>query len=397
MELSNSSDEFYKIFSDCYLFRDIDEKEIREIFLASKEVNIETGKYIIKENEKAEEIYIVLEGTLEISKYDPILKKDQLIGFLHPKEAVGEIAFLDHGKRTASVKALTFCKLRKILVSDFRALFEKEKTLQKFLFHISETISLKLRTSNEILLNSLRSEILERDLRSKMGLFILSIIILLCAYTFLLPLLRDLLSKAPNSSFITLPFTVTGGFLIYLIVKHFDMPLSELGVTLKNWKKSVFEGGVLALPLFFAVQFIIKIVLLKYSPEFQGRPLFDPFILIQDPIHHTWQYWIMLNAVYVFLIVPFQEILVRGCLQGLLEKFLAGKHRVLLAILASNLIFGSLHVFFSVSVGIEVTLTGIYIGWLYSRSHNLIGCCLAHSIMGILFFSVFGNTLGILK
>jgi len=239
-------------------------------------------------------------------------------------------------------------------------------------------------------LKSLRKEVAESKTRSSMGVFIICIIATLSLFTYALGGLHYLLKVVPNSTYVTLPITLALGLFLLLMINYFQMPLREVGITLINWKRSLFEGIVFTIPIVAVSATAVKWVLMTFVPHYQGRPFFDPFALILDPSDRTWAYWMELNLVYWFIIIPVQELLSRGALQGLLERFLIGKHRIVLSILASNLIFSSVHVFFSPYIAFSVFIAGCYLGWLYSRSHNLLGCFVAHIIIGTVALSILG-------
>jgi hypothetical protein len=168
------------------------------------------------------------------------------------------------------------------------------------------------------------------------------------------------------------------------------MSLGDLGITKKNLKRAIVEALIFSPILLVASSLAIKSYLLHHVPLFYDRLYIDPFAIFKDPEDRTWQNWIVTNAIYCFFLIPIQEVLVRGGLQGFLEKFLEGRGRVLFSILISNLIFSSVHVFFSVYIAFSVFITGLYIGWGYSRTHNLFGCWISHVILGGGFLSIFG-------
>jgi membrane protease YdiL (CAAX protease family) len=81
-------------------------------------------------------------------------------------------------------------------------------------------------------------------------------------------------------------------------------------------------------------------------------------------------------------VTPLQELIVRGGLQGPLEVFLTEKNSTIKAIIVSNLMFATVHLFLGMDIAILVFFAGLYFGWLYSRHHTLIGVILAHGILG---------------
>jgi len=54
------------------------------------------------------------------------------------------------------------------------------------------------------------------------------------------------------------------------------------------------------------------------------------------------------------------------------------------------LIFSTAHLFMSFQIGILVFVGGLYLGWLYSRTHNLVGVWVAHWLLGSWALSVVG-------
>jgi hypothetical protein len=86
-------------------------------------------------------------------------------------------------------------------------------------------------------------------------------------------------------------------------------------------------------------------------------------------------------GIYV-LLSPVQEFVARGVLQGSLQEFLTGRNGVLKAILISNLIFSTFHLFVSPYFAVAAFLSGIFWGWLYSRHRTLIGVSVSHILVG---------------
>lgn len=380
----------FDIFCKCSLFQGLNKKELKALFSISKSISVKKGEHLIREGEKANEIYIIIDGTLDVVKHDKQTQTSFSIDTLSTGDTVGEMAYLTKGHRTASVTAKRESHLRGIPIDDFIALLEKDKGLMSIFFRVAEIVSKRIHHTNDLILKALKKKVEDFNTRRKMGVFFICIITILSLFSYVLPGLRDLISEVPNSSYVTLPLTVFLGLFLYFLIKMFNIPLEELGVTKKNWKRSLFEGTVFILPLALAIAYLIKWTEMQVSPYFAARPIIDPFVLIQDPANKNWAYWIQLNIIYCLLIAPLQELMSRGCLQGLLEKFLTSKHRVFLSILASNLIFSSFHVIFSEQVALGVFGSGCILGWIYSRTHNLVGCTAAHCIIGMSGLSLFG-------
>jgi membrane protease YdiL (CAAX protease family) len=117
-----------------------------------------------------------------------------------------------------------------------------------------------------------------------------------------------------------------------------------------------------------------------------GRPLIEGFNAMNANPSKWWTFLF----IYILIVVPLQEFVARGSLQGPLEEFLSSKYKVLLAILVSNLLFSTMHLFMSLEIALLTFIPGVYFGWLYSRTHNLLGVWIAHAIVGTIGLSIVG-------
>jgi membrane protease YdiL (CAAX protease family) len=235
----------------------------------------------------------------------------------------------------------------------------------------------------------LKKEVKETKTRVHMGIFLINIVTAICLFTYGIDGLRYLVKTVPNTSYLALPLTLFVAIFLLLMMKFSNLTWKEFGLTVVNWKQAVFEGIVFPIPV-MAIGVCLKWALIEWNSSYFGREIFEPFAAIQDPSQKNWPYWIGLNLLYWLIIVPIQELVARGGIQGLLEKFLTGKYHILLSILMSNLIFGTVHVFFALNVGLITFFGGLFIGWIYSRTHNLISSCIAHILLGTWAISILG-------
>lgn len=384
-----SDEETFRLFSKHPLFKGLQEDELRPLFSLSKEKIIPKGEYLIREGERSNELFLVIHGALQVLKMDSEIQQSHVIDQVLPGEVVGEVSLLDHGAREASIQAVQDSVCRSIAFDDLQAMIGVQKERMHIFFHLAEKISRKLRHTNELAIDALRKTVAEYKIRSKMGELLLTLIAILSVLLYTLPVLRFLLRTVSNSTYVTLPMTFGFGILLIAVMRSFELSWKEMGITTKNLRRSLFEGLFYSLlPLAFIV--LLKIFFINYVSPFQGRSLFEPYMMFLNPEHRTVGYWLLTNVAYCLVIVPIQELLVRGGIQQVLLKLLNNKHRVGLSILVSNLIFSSSHVFFSVQIGLIVFLLGLFLGWLYSRTQNLAGPILAHILIGLTTISLLG-------
>lgn len=371
------------------LITGLTESQIRALFSISQEISLDKGEYLMREGDVANEMFVIMEGSLEVSKYDMKYKQDYVIHTLHSGDSVGELCLLDSGPRSASVRAKTSARLLKLSFSDIQDIAKRDNAIYNLIFELSKNISQRLRSTNDVARDALEKQVDEYKTRVSMGNFVVNVIIALCLIAFGLDGLKYAMSIAPTSSYVTLPLTLFLLIFIYFLMKSSNLPWSSFGLTFTNLKRSVYEGvGFTCIIMVLII--VLKWVLIYFIPTYEGRSLIEPYALFKNSADHTIGVWLTLFVIYGLFVSPLQELMARGALQGLLEQFLAGQHRVLLAIIASNLIFSTAHLFMSFQIGILVFVGGLYLGWLYSRTHNLVGVWLAHWLLGSWALSVVG-------
>lgn len=391
-----STDGDFELFCKNQLFRGFGKEETKALYAISKPISLERGAVLIQEGDVGSDLFIITKGILEVTKYDPEEKDTYVIDALTPGDSVGEIAFIDRGARSASVRAQTDAEVRSLSFDALEKFVNKSTEYSQIYIHLSKHISQRLRNTSNMALESLKKEVKENRIRVYMGLFLINIITVLCIFAYSLDGLQYLISIVPNTSYVALPLTLFMGIFLLIMMKFSRLSWREFGITLTNWKRAVFEGFVFPIPI-LGFGIFIKWAFIQLDPAYAGRQIFEPFAAIQDVSQHTWGHWLTLNVIYWFLMVPIQELLTRGGLQGLLEDFLIGKHRVLISILISNLIFSTVHVFFALHFGLIVFFGGLFIGWIYSRTHNLISSWIAHALLGTWALSVLGAALSFHK
>lgn len=367
------------------LFEGLNEDQIKTLFSVSKGITLEKGCYLVREGDVAKDVFLIIDGELEISRYDAKYDQHMPIATLEAGDTIGEVSLLDSGVRSASACARSFCQLLSISFEDLQAIAEKDKAIYGIFYHLARNISQRLRNSNDVTVQAMEKQLDEFRTRVTIGNFFVYVVIMMSLYTFSLDGLKYIMNVGKNSSYVTLPLTIA--FLIFslFLMRMMSFPLKTFGLTLDKWKRSIIEGIGFTIP-FAAVIVAVKWLLINYVPHYAGRPLIEGIAeMSSNP--KTW--WTFL-FIYILIVVPLQEFLSRGGLQGPLEEFLSSKYKVPLAILVSNLLFSTMHLFMSLEIGLLVFIPGVYFGWLFSRTHNLLGVWIAHAIVGTVGLSIVG-------
>jgi len=157
--------------------------------------------------------------------------------------------------------------------------------------------------------------------------------------------------------------------IAFKIIRNSSLSWKDFGLNTIRAKQSIVESVVIS---FLVVGLLCagKYVLMNLYPErFPHR-----YIM-------SWEHFDYTYITYL-VIAPLQEFITRGVVQTSLQRLLVGRHLVLLAIMITSFLFGSLHVFSSFYLGLTATLTGWLWGWMYYRHQNLIGVSIAHFLIG---------------
>ncbi len=112
------------VLSKVPLFAGLGAKELGEVGRLADEVDVRAGKVLAKEGASAEEFFIILEGTVNISRDGRHLRD------LGPGDFFGELALLGRIPRTATATASTPARLLVVAHREFASLLGNHPTIQ---------------------------------------------------------------------------------------------------------------------------------------------------------------------------------------------------------------------------------------------------------------------------
>jgi serine/threonine protein phosphatase PrpC len=143
------------------LFSRLTERELLRVMQAFEVREYKDGEQVIREGDKGDELFIVLEGKVRVSRGDQTLTQ------LGPGEHVGEMALIRSVPRSASVSADGPAELIAIRRADFFEILRKEhevavKMLWQFLGVLADRLD---KTSNE--LHSAKRELTAEDVTAE--------------------------------------------------------------------------------------------------------------------------------------------------------------------------------------------------------------------------------------
>jgi serine/threonine protein phosphatase PrpC len=126
------------------IFKYLTYKELVKIMSITQVVEVKNGEEIIKDGDKGEELFIILNGTVDVHK------GDTQIVTLKDGDHFGEMALIDKAPRSADVTASSDGKLLMISRNYFFEIIRKESVLaSKLLWSFLQVLSDRLRKSNQ--------------------------------------------------------------------------------------------------------------------------------------------------------------------------------------------------------------------------------------------------------
>lgn len=129
-------------------------KELEALLDICKLENFEVGSRIISEGDEGDTMYILLEGTVDVLK-TTLYGEEYVYATLKDEYrcVFGEIALIDHDRRSATVQAKTVCRTLSVSAGDFRTFCRQNPAAGcELLLFISTNLCRNLRKENENLM-----------------------------------------------------------------------------------------------------------------------------------------------------------------------------------------------------------------------------------------------------
>ena len=120
-------------------------------------VQAEPGTYVMREEESARDMFVVLGGELEVVKKGS-RGNETRVAMLGPGDWVGEMSIIDVMPRSASVRTLAPSLLLRISADDLDRLYRRDvKSYALFVLNMARELSRRLRVADGILAGVLTS------------------------------------------------------------------------------------------------------------------------------------------------------------------------------------------------------------------------------------------------
>lgn len=360
------------------LFQGLSDKQLKEVVKVLEEVHVKAGAIIAIEGDPATELYFIMSGTAEVFKKEPELDYEHRLSTLSAGDSIGEMAILDSKPRSASVRAVSDCSLLMLNSDKLHSLSAaEESTCSKIKSNLSREMSERLRQTNELTVRSLRMQLAEEKSRVAMGILICMLLVGICLYVFSLQVLLNLAQAASATTVVSVNIILLFSAMSIFVIKKGGYPFSMYGLTLKNWRQSLIESILWLIPI-LALLCVLKWLYLTRYPGAQDYPLLS----LGQHLKMS-RSSLLLTCLAYSVFAPVQEFIARGCFQTSFQNFLVGKHKTLIAIVISNLMFSMIHLHISIRFALLAFIPGLFWGWQYARQKTLIGISISHIIIGL--------------
>lgn len=124
------------------LFAQLDASSIAEIASLLKPQVVPAGAVVVRKGDRAEAMFFIMAGEVEVE----ILPEPVVLG---AGQHFGEIALLNRTDRTATVSAITACRLLALEVSDFQRLLQVHPTIREHISSLAEQRAAQRKTAED--------------------------------------------------------------------------------------------------------------------------------------------------------------------------------------------------------------------------------------------------------
>ena len=379
--------DLYKTFQKSHLFQGLTHEQIQAVIAVVQPLVFAPGQIIMTQGEVGNELFLITSGAVEVLKNE-VAGIFHRVAVLQEGSTVGELSMVDHGVRSATVRALEETHVLRITGDIFQHVID-DPAIGLFTYkNLAVDLGNRLRHTNEVTVAALEKNLSQTKKQVVVGNVMVFMLIILTLFTFSLGVLTQINQAMGTSGYLTIALLVAAALVMMVLVRMNDFPLAFYGVTLENWKKALVESvGWSAVALI--VLTFLKILLINFSPKFSQEPLFN----FEGVLYHgaaQKDSLFLLSLMYVFISTPLQEFLFRGCFQGALQSFLTGPYGARVAVFTTSLIFAMVHLAISPILSMIAFIGGCFWGNLYKRHNTLVGVIFSHMCVGFWLFFVLG-------
>lgn len=345
-------------------FRALGADNLGEVASIAAEETVSRGEMIVVEGEDNADLFLLVSGSAAAVRQTGA-GESVTLNAIRPGDCIGELSFLDGGRRAASVRAEEECRVIRIPAERLREFPNASALTGDLKGALAGVAVRRARAMSDDMLASLRHQLEITSIQNQFGHFLIFTMAIFLISTALFYLVAENYVDDvydPGFSWQAVLFLAVPSLLI---IRFLKIPLAELGIRKQGFLRSFGE----AIALCSVISVPASIYLFGFKPEAEES---QPGVTVN-----------LIFLIQYFFHTLFQELGARGLLQGLFQKFLNDQagHR---AILLTSTTFASLHLAFGVDAVVVTFFASILLGYFYRRHKNLIGVTVLHYWLGVL-------------
>ncbi len=353
------------------LFNNLDRNHIPALAGLLEPTEFKAGDIVLREGQNSDRLYFIEAGKVDIVKMSHTEGETFVICTLCDGQVFGDMSFLDNRLVSATIMAMepvTVWSLSRKLIEQAAELRDVYNQILRNLATITVD---RLRLQNEAHVDSLHAQLESSRLRNEAAQFLILIVIIFGIQNFAAVLIKNFNINTDN------PLYEWGMLILFLapslyFARRFGYTWASMGLTLDNWRRSLRDAGLIAIPLIVG-GILGKWAFIRMGMLAADKPFFD-FRLIYD-IPEEFVLYLMHSTL--------QELGSRGIFQGSLVRFF-GAEKGVRAVLVVSLMFAILHLHLGLAFVSMVFVGSLFFGMLYLRHGTLIGVIIVHYVLGIL-------------
>jgi CRP-like cAMP-binding protein len=168
------------------LFQELTDEQLLRIFALTCEERFETGSFIIHQGELGTELFIIQTGSVEVIKSARLGGTQHQLAVLRAGDSFGELALVDNGFRSASVRALQPTTVLVLTGVALESLLHESDIIALIYKGLSFQLSGRLRYVNEIATAALEQETRQFKLQKALAVGIIAVVVCIGAYAYYL-------------------------------------------------------------------------------------------------------------------------------------------------------------------------------------------------------------------
>ena len=366
----------------CVLFSDFSDADLVRIVPLLEEQTIAPGTVIVREGDPATELFIIRAGLVEVAKCAPGTTVDHRLTTLGAGASFGELTLVDRGPRSASVRALEPTTVAILQMEALDRATEQDAGLRvRMLRNLAAFLAGRLRGVSEVTAAALQNELELAQTRVSMATFLTYVIFIMVAYGFGMHLVSELAHTAADTTLVTIPMLLCFAGPLFMMMRRSGEPIATYGLTLRGAGAAARDAIVWTLPV-LALVTGLKLLLVRSLSSLDGVPVFQLGGLLDPSVAASETRFALVMSLGYVALVPLQEFVARGALQGPLQRFLVGPHATALAIVIADALFTASHLYLSTTFALIALFPGLLWGWLYSRHGTLVAPIVSHVLIG---------------